>query len=190
MIVPIGLGFIEPEAGHLVMPADAVVGVHLTYLLPDGSGKADTEPVRRRIGQSTSGNPIPLAPMNDLLGLAITEGIEDGLTVYWAGGLGSIGVWAAGGVTFMPALADSVPDYTDCVTVYAHPEPQAIEQAAKLVRRLLERDIYAELQSTTDLPALPMEGRAAAWPRPTHRSCRRTSMKPCSATGGMRYAAR
>jgi len=162
MIVPIGRGFLEPEPGRIVMPADALVGVHLTYLLPDGSGKADAQPVRRRIGRNTSGNPIPLAPMNDTLGLAITEGIEDGLTIYWAGGPGSIGVWAAGGVTFMPALADSVPDYTDCVTVCAHPEPQAIEFAAKLVRRLLKRGIYAELQSTTDLPALPVEGKAAA----------------------------
>jgi len=90
MIAPIGLGFIEPEPGHLIMPTEAVVGVHLTYLLPDGSGKADVEPVRRRIGQDTLGNPIPLAPMNDTLGLAITEGVEDGLTVYCATATGVV----------------------------------------------------------------------------------------------------
>jgi hypothetical protein len=159
MIAPIGRGYSEPEPGRIVMPTDAIIGVHLTYLLPDGSGKADVEPVRRRIGQNTSGHPIPLAPLNDLLGLAITEGVEDGLTISSAAGLG---VWAAGGVTFMLALADSVPAYTDCVTVYAHPEPQDIEHAAKLVQRLLKRGIYAELQSTTDLPALPVSARAAA----------------------------
>jgi hypothetical protein len=148
MIVPIGLGFIEPEPGRLIMPSQAVVGVQLTYLLPDGSGKADTEPVRRRIGQGTLGRPIPLAPMNDTLGLAVTEGVEDGLTVYWARRLG---VWVAGGTSFMPALADSVPDYTSCVTVFMHPEPQAIECAVRFVRRLLERGIHAELQSTTEL---------------------------------------
>jgi hypothetical protein len=147
MIAPIGLGFIEPEPGRLIMPSQAVVGVQLTYLIPDGSGKADTEPVRRRIGQGTLGRPIPLATMNDTLGLAVTEGVEDGLTVYWARRLG---VWVAG-TSFMPALADSVPDYTSCVTVFMHPEPQAIECAARLVRRLLERGIHAELQSTTEL---------------------------------------
>jgi hypothetical protein len=157
MIVPIGLGFIEPEPGRLIMPTEAVVGVHLTYLLPDGSGKADTEPVRRRIGQDTLGKPIPLAPMDDTLGLAVTEGVEDGLTVHWARG---VGVWVAGGTTCMPALADGVPDYTSCVTVFMHPEPPAIEYAARLVRRLVERGIYAELQSTTQLQTLHARGAA------------------------------
>jgi hypothetical protein len=157
MIVPIGLGFIEREPGQLVMPSEAVIGVQLTYLLPDGSGKANVDPVRRRIGQDTFGKPIPLAPMNDTLGLAITEGVEDGLTAYWASRLG---VWVAGGTTFMPALADSVPVYTSCVTVFMHPEPQAIVYAAMLVQRLHERGIYAELQSTIELQTL--QPRAAA----------------------------
>jgi hypothetical protein len=156
MIVPIGISFIEPEPGRLVMPTATVVGVHLTYLLPDGSGKADVEPVRRRIGHDTLGNPIPIAPMNDTLGLAITEGVEDGLTVYSAGRLG---VWVAGGASFMPALADSVSDYTSCVTVFMHPEPSAIEFAARLVQRLLQRGIFAELQSTIGLQ--PLQARAA-----------------------------
>ena len=44
------------------------------------------------IGRST-GAPIVLAPLTDALGLAITEGIEDALSVHEATGLG---VWAAG----------------------------------------------------------------------------------------------
>ena len=60
------------------------------------------------------GAPIVLAPVNDGLGLAITEGIEDGLSVYAATGLG---VWAAGSAPLMPALADAVPNYVQCVTI-------------------------------------------------------------------------
>ena len=47
-----------------------------------------------------------LAPMNDLLGLAITEGVEDALSIHAATGLGA---WAAGAASRLPALADAVP---------------------------------------------------------------------------------
>jgi hypothetical protein len=73
------------------------------------------------IGPS-AGQPIVLAPVNDLLGLAITEGIEDGLAVHQATGLG---VWAAGSATRMPALAHLVPSYIECITVYAHDDTGA-----------------------------------------------------------------
>jgi hypothetical protein len=55
--------------------------------------------------------------LNDLLGLAVVEGIEDGLSVFAATGLG---IWVAGCASRMPTLAPAVPAYTDCVTVYAH----------------------------------------------------------------------
>ena len=44
------------------------------------------------IGRS-SGSPIVLAPANDLLGLVISEGIEDALSLHEASGCGA---WAAG----------------------------------------------------------------------------------------------
>jgi hypothetical protein len=49
--------------------------------------------------------PIVVAPLNDLLSLAITEGIEDALSVYEASGLG---VWAAGSAPHMAKLAAAV----------------------------------------------------------------------------------
>jgi hypothetical protein len=66
--------------------------VHLTLLRSEGSGKAEVERPKLFVGSPTN-LPIVLAPPNDLLGLAITEGIEDALTVHQATGLGA---WAAG----------------------------------------------------------------------------------------------
>ncbi len=79
------------------------------------------------------GLPIVLAPPNDLLGLAITEGIEDGLSVSQATGLG---VWAAGAANRMPALAAAVPNYIDCVTIYAHADEAGKRGAFELARAL------------------------------------------------------
>jgi hypothetical protein len=85
-------------------------------LKADGSGKAEVEPNKRMIGGNL-GMPIILAPPNDLAGLAICEGIEDGLTVHQATGLG---VWAAASAGHMPALADVIPTYVKSIRIYAH----------------------------------------------------------------------
>ena len=73
--------------------------MHLTKIKPDGSGKADIELQKIMIGRS-KGTPIVLAPMNDALGLVITEGIEDALSMHAATGLGA---WAAGAASRLPA---------------------------------------------------------------------------------------
>jgi hypothetical protein len=86
----------------------AICAVHLTFLKPDGSSKADVDPAKITIGSPT-GAPLVLAPMNDLLGLAITEGIEDAISVHQEADLGA---WAAGSWSFMPALSHTVPDFT------------------------------------------------------------------------------
>jgi Toprim domain len=84
------------------------------------------------------GSPIVLAPVNDLGGLAITEGIEDGLTVYEATGLG---VWVAGAASFMPALADRMPPYVEAVTIYAHDDQAGQSGAGDLAERLIGRGL-------------------------------------------------
>jgi hypothetical protein len=80
--------------------------------------------------------------MNELLGLAITEGIEDGLSLHAATGLGA---WSAGSANRMPALADAVPDYTDCVTVVADANEAGERNSAMLAQRLNARGIHAEI---------------------------------------------
>jgi hypothetical protein len=126
----------EPEPGILGQPR-GVDAVHLTLLKPDGSGKADIEPEpNKKFVGSPGGRPIVLAPPNDLLGLAITEGIEDALSIYQATGLGA---WAAGSAGEMPRLADSVPGYIECVTILAHPDPAGRKGAHALAEALTAR---------------------------------------------------
>jgi Toprim domain len=130
----------EPEPGCLVVDNSIVTGLHLTKLRPDGSGKADVDSPKIMIGPSV-GQPIVLAPPNDLLGLAITEGIEDALTVHELTGLGA---WAAGSASRLAALADVVPGYVECASVFVDADDAGRRNAAELVARLKERGIYAE----------------------------------------------
>jgi Toprim domain len=117
---------IEPEV-IAISPA-AIQGVHLTRLVHNGSAKAGTYADKIMIG-TPRGSPIALAAVGDLLGLAITEGIEDGLSVHEATGLG---VWAAGSASFMPALAAAIPSYVDFVTVVADPDADGQRFAGEL----------------------------------------------------------
>ena len=112
----------EPEPGELAITDRAVRAVHLTRLLPDGSDRERGEAAKLMIGV-VGGSPIVLAAVNDLGGLAIVEGIEDGLTVFEATGLG---VWVAGAASFMPALADRIPAYVEAVTIYAHDDGRPV----------------------------------------------------------------
>jgi hypothetical protein len=130
----------EVEPGVLAAPRD-VQAVHLTLLKPDGSGKADVENDKIMIG-SPSGEPIIIAPPNDLLGLAICEGVEEALTAYQETGLGA---WAAGAAGLMPKLADFVPDWIDCVTILADANQAGENNSAMVADRLNARGIFAEV---------------------------------------------
>jgi hypothetical protein len=92
------------------------------------------------IGKSI-GSPIVLAPMNDLLGLAIVEGIENGLTAYQSNGFG---VWAAGSAGRLSGLAEVVPDYTDCITISIDDDEDGRANSRELARRLFERGLRVE----------------------------------------------
>jgi hypothetical protein len=131
----------EPQPGVLGKPRD-VNSVHLTLLKPDGSGKAEVKPNKLIIG-SPCGLPIVLAPPNDLLGLAICEGIEDALTAHTATGLGA---WAAGAAGFLPKLTDAVPSYIEAVTVFAHGDNAGEDNAGKLASVLRRRRIQVVME--------------------------------------------
>lgn len=135
MIAAFGLAR-ETSPGDLVIDDTAIRGVHITSLRPDGSGKAGTDRDKIMIGKSV-GSPIVLAPPNDGLGLAITEGIEDALSIHEATGLG---VWAAGSASRMSALATAIPPYIDCVTIVADADEAGRLNAQKLADALAERD--------------------------------------------------
>jgi hypothetical protein len=131
----------EPEPGVLAPPRN-VNSVQLILLMPDGTGKADVETPKLTIGRPRS-RPIVLAPPNDLLGLAICEGIEDGLTAHAATGLGA---WASASAGFMPGLADAVPDCIDTVTIFAHTDKAGEVNARKLAVALRTRRIETRLE--------------------------------------------
>ena len=121
----------EPAPGVLGAPYN-VDAIHLTLLRPDGCGKATVERPKLFVGRPLA-RPIVIAPVNDLGGLAITEGIEDSLTAQAATGLGA---WAAGAAGFMPALADVVPAYVEAVTIFSHADQAGQAGAVALAEKL------------------------------------------------------
>jgi phage/plasmid primase-like uncharacterized protein len=141
MIAPFGMPC-EPEPGRLEIDDKAVMGVHITRLKPDGSGKVPDR-AKIMIGRCL-GSPIALAPMNDNLGLAITEGIEDALSIHEGTGLGA---WAAGAASRLPALAEAVPPYADAVSIIADPDPAGQRFAGELRAALRSRQIRAAVVS-------------------------------------------
>ncbi len=134
---------VEIEPGVLCVQSDAVRAVQMISLTFNGLAKAGIPEPKKIIGRGASGVPIILAPPNDLLGLAITEGIEDALSIHAATGLGA---WAAGGGPRMPALAESVPDYIDYVTIFADDDRSGRDGALGLLLRLQRRGISAQIK--------------------------------------------
>jgi hypothetical protein len=127
----------EPEPGILATADADVLGVHITRLAPDGTAKAGTDNDKIMIGRSL-GSPIVLAPPNDGLGLAITEGIEDALSIHGVTGLGA---WAAGAAGRLRALSDAVPSFIDCCTVVGHDDEAGKRGADELVGVLRARGL-------------------------------------------------
>jgi hypothetical protein len=136
--LPESIGYLEP--GSYPRPAMIAAfgdikeprGVHLTFLQEDGVGKADVERDKIMLGPACS-FPIEIAPINDGLGLSITEGIEDAISAYEATGRGS---WAAGSASRMAALATRVPGYVESVTIFAHPDKAGEKGAYSLADAL------------------------------------------------------
>jgi hypothetical protein len=132
----------EPEPQILAAPK-GVRGVHLTRLTVDGDKVPDAAGNAKIMIGVCKGAPIVISPPNDLMGMAVTEAIEDALSVYQATGLG---VWAAGAAGFMPALAPLVPDYIEVITVYAHDDTAGQRYALELARILNARsfEVFVE----------------------------------------------
>lgn len=154
MIAAFGLPT-EPEPGTLHIANDAVRGVHLTKLKPDGSCKAGTDADKIMVGMS-AGWPIVLAPANNIGGLAIAEGIEDALSMHAATGLGA---WAAGSASRLPALGSVLPAYVEFVSVVADSDRDGRRHAAELAKRIKQSGRPMQIISYAPAAAT---GRAAA----------------------------
>lgn len=140
MIAAFGLA-VETTPGVIKITDMAVRAAHLTRLKPDGSGQAGSGKNKIMIGRP-SRSPIVLAPLNDGLGLAITEGIEDALSVHMATGLGA---WAAGSASQLPGLADVIPAMIECVTIVADADAAGQRGADALAERLCPRGFAVEI---------------------------------------------
>jgi hypothetical protein len=117
---------------------EEIPGIHLTFLRPDGSGKAELEWLdgsKMMLGPS-KGWPIVVSEGNDRLGMAVTEGIEDGLAIYEATGLC---VWAAGSASRLPAL--DVPSWVETLTICVDGDDAGKSGARRLAESLAGRDI-------------------------------------------------
>jgi phage/plasmid primase-like uncharacterized protein len=134
MIAAFGL-VAEPEPGRII-PLRNVEAVHLTKLKPDGGKAYIREP---KIIVGSPGNlPIVIAPANDLFAIGVFEGIEDALTVHETTGLGA---WVAGSAGRMPKLAHVIPNYVECLTIYAHADQAGQHGAYELAQALDRRGI-------------------------------------------------
>jgi putative DNA primase/helicase len=80
-----------------------LIGIHRTYLRPNGSGKAAVEPVKAMLGRA-AGGAVRLAPAAEVL--MIGEGIETCLAAMTATGLPGWSAISAGGIEVLtlPAL--------------------------------------------------------------------------------------
>jgi hypothetical protein len=76
------------------------IGVHMTYLRPDGSGKADLSPkkLQRETRGAVSGGAIRLIPFNPEVELVLAEGLETALSAAEIFGLPAWSVIYAGGL--------------------------------------------------------------------------------------------
>jgi hypothetical protein len=135
----------EPEPGVMEIDAGTITGIHMTRLLPDGSGKDGTEENKAKIMLgSSAGQPIVLASCNDTLGLVIAEGIEDALSAHAASGRGA---WAAGSASRLPKLADIVPSYIESVTVIVDDDDAGNNNAKQLVTKLYDRGFEVRVEA-------------------------------------------
>jgi phage/plasmid primase-like uncharacterized protein len=164
--LPSSLGFL-PATGNYppsmiaaFAPNGAVDTVHITRLLPDGSDRERADKGKIMIGTHI-GRPIVLAPITDLLGLAITEGIEDGLSAFQATGLGA---WAAGSASTMRHLAEAVPDYVTSVSIFVDDDPDGRRYSAELAEalrvrapRTIESHIKGKLRSERPIEVILRE---------------------------------
>lgn len=139
MITAFGL-FNECEPGTLTQPRD-VKAIHITRLSLDGLTRLE----KRMLG-SVEGQPLVLAPPNDGLGLVVTEGIEDALSVHEATGLGA---WAAGSASHMRQLAAAFPDHIEHVLIIADDDDAGQKNSLAIASELLARNFEVTVKTLT-----------------------------------------
>jgi hypothetical protein len=141
LILPFGVAA-EIEPGRLAIADNAVRGVHVTFLTPNGTAKAEMHGSAKRMGGVCKGSPLCLFAPGDGLSLIIGEGVENTLAI--AAAYPGVGAWAAGCKDFMAALAPLVPSYLDTVMVAPDPKPEEQAAGRVLAEELCNLGLYVE----------------------------------------------
>ena len=124
-----GKAFPAMVAAVMRWPGTDVTAVHRTYLLPDGSGKADVNPAKMSLGPMAGGAVrlgLPAAKM------AISEGIEDGITILQETGMS---VWAATSASALRSMALPALPMASEVVICADPDHAGRRAAAGAAER-------------------------------------------------------
>lgn len=116
---PVMLGLVSDKNGDFL-------ALHRTFLRSDGSGKADIEPNKMILGTCRGGS-VHLGKPETIL--AVTEGIETGLSIRQATGTPTWAALSTGGLTSL-ILPDSVREVVICAD-YDRPGLQAACKAAE-----------------------------------------------------------
>ena len=109
-------------------PSPEVIGIHRTYLAPDGTGKLSHEQSKMMLGH-VRGGAVQLAAAGEAL--AITEGIETALSVQIATGLPTWACLSTGGMQSV-ALPDTVREVIIC----ADHDPPGLKAARLAAERI------------------------------------------------------
>ena len=116
------------------------VGIHRTYLRPDGHGKADGDPKKMLGGSGV----IRLSPDDEVtIGLGLTEGIETALSVMQVGWSPVWAATSAGGISTFPVLPG-----IECLTIFA----DADEAGTKAGKACAERWVREGREVTIHRP--------------------------------------
>lgn len=127
-------GIAEERSPGLYAPPVDVTAVHLTPLAPDARSRLG----HKRMVGPVSGQPLMLLPPNDGLGIVLTEGIEDSLSLHQATGLGA---WAGGSAGHMAKLGAAIPDFIECVTIAEDDNDAGRSASRRLASELKLRDM-------------------------------------------------
>ena len=106
------------------------LGVHRTYLLPDGSGKADVQPDKMMLGQS-SGGAVRFGPDGQVIALA--EGIETALSISRASRLT---VWATLSTSGLKGLILPPAPVGEVIIICADNDAAGLSAAKTVAERL------------------------------------------------------
>ena len=124
-----GKAFPAMVAAVMRWPGTDVTAIHRTYLLPDGSGKADVNPAKMSLGPMAGGAVRLGSPAAKM---AISEGIEDGMTLLQETGMS---VWAATSASAMRSIVLPELPMAAEVVICADPDPDGQRAAAAAAER-------------------------------------------------------